>query len=70
MCTKGGFYSQDTWNTSAAKDLQNVRSSFITLCHGEPWVGNVQYRYQSHVLVDNNQNEEAKTPTEAVFGGT
>ena len=70
---------QETWDISAAKDPENARSGFVTLCHGEPWSGNVQYRYSSFNLVNNNNNhinnkngiddEEGKTPVEAVFGG-
>ena len=61
---------------SAAKDPENALSSFVTLCHGEPWSGNVQYRY-SDVIATNNNNEEKdgvneqerRSPVEAVFGG-
>ena len=64
---------QDTWDTSSAKDKKNAHSGFVTLCHGEPWSGNVQYRYSSCVIVNNNNckdaEEEAKSPIEAVFGG-
>ena len=70
---------QETWDISAAKDPENARSGFVTLCHGEPWSGNVQYRYSSFTHVNNNNNhinnkngvedEEGKSPVEAVFGG-
>ena len=61
---------------SAAKDPENARSSFVTLCHGEPWSGNVQYRYSDVITANNNDNEkdgineeERRSPVEAVFGG-
>ena len=61
---------------SAAKDPENARSGFVTLCHGEPWSGNVQYRYSDVIATNNNNDEkggvneeETKSPVEAVFGG-
>ena len=70
------FNNQETWEMSAAKAPENPQSHFVTLCHGEPWSGNVQYQYSTTNVVNNNnddkseENEEKiQTPVEAVFGG-
>jgi len=67
---------KETWEMSAAKNPENPQSDFVTLCHGEPWSGNVQYRYSTTIGVNNNNvnksevnEEEIQTPVESVFGG-
>ena len=62
---------------SAAKNPENPQLDFVTLCHGEPWSGNIQYRYSTTNVVNNNNvdksevnEEEIQSPVEAVFGGT
>ena len=69
-------FNQETWEMSAAKNPENPQSDFVTLCHGEPWSGNVQYRYSTTIGVNNNNvnksevnEEEIQTPVESVFGG-
>ena len=60
---------------SAAKNPENSQCDFVTLCHGEPWSGNVQYRYSTTNVFNNNidksevTEEEIQSPVEAVFGG-
>ena len=62
-------------NASIAELSENVDSKFVTICHGEPWSGNIQYRYSSYIVVDSSSNQEntkdgeGKSPVEAVFGG-
>ena len=62
-------------NASIAELSENADSKFVTICHGEPWSGNIQYRYSSYIVVDSSSNQEntkdgeGKSPVEAVFGG-
>ena len=69
------WYLQETLNASIAELTENADSKFVTICHGEPWSGNIQYRYSSYVVVDSSSNPEngkdgeGKSPVEAVFGG-
>ena len=62
-------------NASIAEFSENADSKFVTICHGEPWSGNIQYRYSSYIVVDSSSNQEnakdgeGKSPVEAVFGG-
>ena len=58
---------------SGAKISEGTQSGFVTVCHGEPWSGNVQYRYSSYSDKNHSEEEEEeeeRSPTEAVFGGT
>ena len=69
------WYLQETLNASIAELSENADSKFVTICHGEPWSGNIQYRYSSYIVVDSSSNHEntkdgeGKSPVEAVFGG-
>ena len=69
------WYLKETLNSSIAELSENADSKFVTICHGEPWSGNIQYRYSSYIVVDSTNNQEntkdgeGKSPVEAVFGG-
>ena len=69
------WYLQETLDASIAELSENADSKFVTICHGEPWSGNIQYRYSSYIVVDSSSNQEntkdgeGKSPVEAVFGG-
>ena len=54
---------------SDPKNSEGTQSGFVTLCHGEPWSGNVQYRYSNYSDKNHPEEEEERGPTEAVFGG-